>query len=178
MLTLALLGELREHRDRMRRKILRRAEQRRGGFTRALHRLMRAASPRSHRALARVAASDIVEGMDMFQRCVEDEHDAFLICPGMGPMTYITAEGRILVDDRTWDGDSLREAADDEATVALVAGAKFTQIAGLLALLPAAPPGATSCTRCEGKRWAVYFPGSSSEMVCFTCAGRGWLAGS
>src|SRR5580704_16493004 len=41
------------------------------------------------------AAKAFCEGMDRLQAEVEDKYDAFLLDPGMGPMTYITSDGRI-----------------------------------------------------------------------------------
>jgi hypothetical protein len=39
--------------------------------------------------------------MNRLQAEVEDAYDAFLLDPGMGPMTYLTSDGRILCDHRT-----------------------------------------------------------------------------
>src|SRR5215831_11848356 len=74
------------------------------------------------------AASDFVDGMDALQGEVEDQEDAFLLDPGMGPMTYLTTDGRVLKDYRSWDGDGLREATLDEAIATLVVGAMKTGI--------------------------------------------------
>jgi len=35
---------------------------------------------------------------------VEDSEDAFLLDAGMGPMTYLTSDARVLWDHRSWDG--------------------------------------------------------------------------
>ena len=66
------------------------------------------------------------------QHEVEEAEDAFLLDDDMGPLFYLTADGRVLVDGRTWDGEALREAADGEAigTLTLVgseSGRTFTQ---------------------------------------------------
>src|SRR5262245_7273659 len=52
---------------------------------------------------AQSAAKAFCEDMERLQAEVEDKYDAFLLDPGMGPMTYITSDGRILHDYRTWD---------------------------------------------------------------------------
>ncbi len=85
---------------------------------------------------------------------VEEKHDAFLLDAGMGPMTYITSNGRVLLDFRTWDGEPLREACDsDEETACIVVGAKKTGIEELLQLLPSCPADASVCPKCSGARW-------------------------
>ena len=60
------------------------------------------------------AADRFVEGMDQLQDEVENEYDAFLLDPGMGPMTYLTSDGRVLLDMRSWDGEPMHEATEDE----------------------------------------------------------------
>ncbi|MBL9106754.1 MAG: hypothetical protein JNL82_37920 [Myxococcales bacterium] len=172
-----LVEELRAHRATNRARIVARAREQRGWWARARLALMRGAlrvAPRSIPLRARVAATEIVAGMDSLQLQVEDEFDAFLLDPGMGPMTYITADGRVLIDDRTWDGDSLRVAEADEATAALVVGAAKTGVSRLLELLPARPEGAGVCTLCEGTRWWTIPLGEGFEVVCHQCKGRGW----
>jgi hypothetical protein len=107
----------------------------------------------------------------------EDELDAFLLHPGMGPLIYITTDGRILIDERAWNGDVLREAADDdEAIESLVIGASMTGIEALLDLLPPRPPAASNCPGCAGTRWTTSpFTGRPEHrFVCRTCHGRGW----
>lgn len=110
----------------------------------------------------------------------EDELGAFLLHPGMGPLIFITIDGRILIDERAWHGDVLREAADDdEAIESLVIGASMTGIAALLALVPAPPPGASTCRECAGSRWIVHRHfDREHELVCHACHGRGWSAPS
>jgi len=105
---------------------------------------------------------------------VERESDAFLLDPGLGPASYLTGDGRVLIDGRDWDGDAIREATDDEATTAIVVGAKKTGVAELLALLPPRPSGAVPCATCSGGRWAKVHPSADLTIVCPTCGGRGW----
>lgn len=116
-------------------------------------------------------ADRYVEFMDQLQDEVENEYDAFLLDPGMGPMTYLTSDGRVLKDMRTWDGEPLREATEDEAIAALVVGAAKTSIGGLLALIPARPPDALQCPICSGTQWCSVLEGN---VVCLFCRGRGW----
>lgn len=99
--------------------------------------------------------------------------DAFLLDAGLGPPGYLTADGRVLVDGREWDGSALREAREDEAHQFLVVGARKTGIEELLALLPPAPAESLKCPRCHGTRWANFGPGRG--LVCWTCHGRGWV---
>jgi hypothetical protein len=124
---------------------------------------------------ARSAAS-FVRQMNQLQREVEEEHDAFLLDPGMGPMIYLTGDGRVLVDGRTWDGTALREANDDEAIAGLVTGAEKTGVSELLELLPGRPEDGQSCPKCGGGRRAEPVPGCGFRVVCVLCRGRGWVA--
>ena len=121
------------------------------------------------------AATSFVDGMDALQREVEDAEDAFLLDPGMGPMTYLTSDGRVLDDHRSWDGEALREAMLDEASAALVVGAKKTGITDLLSLVPACPDDGSRCTRCEGERWDKPLREHGLELICGLCRGRGWM---
>jgi hypothetical protein len=113
-----------------------------------------------------------VRTLQRLQDEVESSHDAFLLDPGMGPMTYLTADGRILVDARTWEGDAITEATEDEAIGALVIGAEKTGLLALLALLPPAPVEAATCPRCKGSRRAALGP--LPNLLCLVCGGRGW----
>jgi hypothetical protein len=111
------------------------------------------------------------EDMDRLQAEVEDEYDAFLLEPGMGwPMSYITSDGRILTDSRTWDGEGIQfETSLDRVIPVLVVGARDTGIASLLDLIPPVEDGA-QCSTCQGTRW---FKLGKGEIVCPTCHGRG-----
>jgi hypothetical protein len=123
-------------------------------------------------AIDRVAA-DYVAGMDALQREVEEEMDAFLLDPGMGPMTYLTSDGRVIFDNRSWDGSELEFAETlDDAIPALVVGAKKTGIAALLGVIPPLS-GAESCPKCDGRRWAKPAAELAAEIVCPVCRGRG-----
>jgi hypothetical protein len=136
--------------------------------------LFRSARPDPQRV-----ADTYVSEMWQLQSEVEDEHDAFLLDPGMGPMLYITSDGRILTDGRSWDDEPLREATDDEAIVAILVGAKKTGISDLIGLLPPKPSGTVTCPTCAGTRFAK-IPGLKTndgrepDFVCFKCKGRGW----
>jgi hypothetical protein len=116
------------------------------------------------------AAKVFCEDMNRLQAEVEEKYDAFLLDPGMGPMTYITSDGRILSDSRTWDGEGIEFATSlVEVISALVVGAKKTGIVSLLDLIPALENG-MQCSTCHGTGW---FPFGDSEIVCPTCSGRG-----
>ena len=123
------------------------------------------------------AAAFFVEGMHAMQTEVEDDEDAFLLDPGMGPMTYLTTDGRVLEDHRSWDGSGLREATLDDAIAALVVGARKTGIAALLSLVPACPDDGSRCPRCKGERWDKPLRDHGLEIICGLCRGRGWVTG-
>jgi hypothetical protein len=126
----------------------------------------------------RRAAGVSMRGAAQLQREVEDAHDAFLLDSDIGPMFYLTADGRVLVDGRSWDGEALREAAEGEAIGALTLAARKTGIDALLELIPSAPKGASECPVCGGTRWAQPAPGFPQKMVCVLCLGRGWVTPS
>jgi hypothetical protein len=107
---------------------------------------------------------------------IERAQDAFCLYPGLGPASYLTADGRVLIDGTDWDGEPLREATDSEAFQTIVVGARKTRIERLLMLLPAKPPSAGLCQRCNGDRFAAALPGheGSPWFVCPSCNGLGW----
>jgi len=100
-----------------------------------------------------------------------------MLDPGLGPATYLTADGRILLDEREphWVGNCLREANDDEACGALVVGAKKTGINGLLDLVPPCPDSGQVCQTCNGRQWWTAPGGEVDFFVCPMCDGRGWV---
>ena len=102
---------------------------------------------------------------------MELAYDAFRIDSGMGPMTYLTGDGRVLLDMRGWFGESIQEATEDEAIAALVLGAEKTSIPGLLDLIPQPPPNGVPCPGCSGTRWCSF---KAIRIVCLLCRGRGW----
>ncbi|XXX81274.1 hypothetical protein WMF30_21170 [Sorangium sp. So ce134] len=121
------------------------------------------------------AARQYVAAMNSWQDEVEDKYDAFLLDPGMGPMAYLTSDGRVLEDLRGWDGDEVVEVGGWRAHSALVVGARNTGIVELLELIPQPPPGSSVCSKCNGKRVAEPVPGFGIEFPCNECDARGWI---
>jgi len=148
---------------------------RRGGFLSRLAAWLDAPRrPDMVRAAERFA-DQFVTGMRDLQDEVEAQYDAFLLDPGMGPMTYLTANGRVLWDMRTWDGDSVVVLDElDKAIGAIVVGVENTGIEALYELLPTAPDDAQTCPMCRGTRRSKPVPEFAREMICGLCAGRGW----
>lgn len=173
-----LIRRLRRRRDDRRVEIEDRAEYRATFSAKARNWFRRKFRNHDPKAIAQVMADDFLAGMDELQQETEAQYDAFLIDPGMGPMTYLTADGRVLLDFRSWDGDEVREATEDEAIMALVVGAKKTGVPQLLDLIPPSPNGGSECPMCHGTRWAEPVPNFGSTTVCITCSGRGWTAAS
>lgn len=93
----------------------------------------------------------------------------------MGPMTFLTSDGRVLLDHRSWDGEALRVATYEDAIAALVVGAKKTGISALLGLVPECPEDGSQCPRCAGERWDLSLRVQGMEVVCGLCRGRGWV---
>jgi hypothetical protein len=110
---------------------------------------------------------------------VIEQEDAFLLDPGLGPAQYLTADGRVLLDFREWNGSPVREATPDEAVSALVIGARKTGVVGLLALLPRCPPDARTCPFCLGTHYVPAPAGADRveqrQRMCPHCSGRGWI---
>jgi hypothetical protein len=130
------------------------------------------AALRERRDLQRRERANRKRSMDDAE--LEEKHDAFLLDAGLGPMLYITADGRVLTDGRGWSDEEPREATDAEAIAALVIGARKTGITALLDLVPPRPPGGQTCAMCSGERMAELAPGSAGKVICSRCGGRGW----
>ena len=96
---------------------------------------------------------------------IESAHDAFLLDPGLGPPTYLAADGRILWDDDSWGVEPTR----GEAYAAIVVGARKTGLRDLLRLLPPRPPGTPDCGECNGT-------GRLAAGLFSVCRGVGWRA--
>lgn len=109
---------------------------------------------------------------------VMSEHNAFVLGLGMGPACYLRLDGQVLVDERWWFGDSVRDATDDEAIAAIAWAFHKMGISELLALIPAPAPGSERCARCEGARLVTFgvkdVHGKETLFVCPDCSGRGW----
>lgn len=120
------------------------------------------------------SAQAYVNGMCSLQDEIEEEYDAFLLDPGMGPMCYLTSQGQVLIDGRSWDDTGIRFAEEDEAIAVLVVGAKKLDAPYLLTLIPEAPPHAQTCPWCDGERRAALYPGMEHKFICIICHGRGW----
>jgi hypothetical protein len=53
---------------------------------------------------------------------VLSEYNAVILTLGMGPAFYLTLDGQVLIDERWWFGDQVREATEDEAITGIVIG--------------------------------------------------------
>jgi hypothetical protein len=131
----SLLAVLREHRERQQA-----GRPRPRGSRSAPHAITSLLSSLFRGADLPSTAREYVDGMNGLQEQVERECDAFLLDPGMGSMTYLAADGRIVVDGRTWDGEGIHfESSLDKAIGALVVGAKKTGVSELLGDRSATP---------------------------------------
>lgn len=101
---------------------------------------------------------------------IEQAYDAFCLDPGLGPPTYLTADGRILWDD---DGVWGKTGTRALALASIRVGAKKTGLDALLGLMPPRPPTATSCPRCRGTGWD-HVEERQATWICPTCAAVGW----
>jgi hypothetical protein len=109
---------------------------------------------------------------------IERTHDAFLLDPGFGPPTYLSADGRILWDDDGWGV----EAELGWAYAAIVTGSRKLSLPSLLKLLPSRPAGTPDCPECEGtgeftaKGQLKDVNGKTFSIGCGACWGMGWQA--
>ncbi len=118
-------------------------------------------------------AREYVDGMNGLQEQVERDYDAYLLDPGMGPMRYLAADGRIIVDERTWDGEDITfETSLDMAIVALVVRAQNTGLSELFAITRRLEAGSI-CPMCRGSRFSSLPSGTVDDSFCFMCFGRG-----
>jgi hypothetical protein len=140
-----------------------------GNFIGSIRRLFSGAAPVDQ------VAEEYVAQMNAWQDATEDQYDAFLLDPGMGPMTYLTSDGRILEDRRGWDGDGIIEVEGIAANAALIVGARNTGVTELLGLLPQPPADSSVCAKCLGRRVVELVPGVGVELPCGECEARGWV---
>jgi hypothetical protein len=110
---------------------------------------------------------------------IEPEH-AVMISAGLGPAIYLTLDGRVIEDRRSWDDGPMAEAEPPLCYAALVVAAERFTIPELLELLPKAPSGSARCIRCDGTRWFSVGIDSRTQqpgrIVCPECSGLGWVA--
>jgi hypothetical protein len=96
----------------------------------------------------------------------------------LGPSFFLTRSGRILVTDAFEPDAPLREATTDEASAAIVLGARNLDAPQLLELLPLQPADTLPCNRCAGTRWSTLdvrdVNGIEVTIICPVCSGKGW----
>lgn len=113
------------------------------------------------------------------RRAVVDDsgqrHEVFLLDPGFGPATYLTADGRVLwEDDGLWDVKATRALAFASVRV----GLRKTGVQELAALLPERTHDAVDCDECGGSGDFQVPTAEPFSFVCMRCGGLGWRAGS
>jgi hypothetical protein len=106
------------------------------------------------------------------------EHDALWLHTDMGPVYYLTRDGRVLSEDVILE-TPIEEAPQRAALSALILGAKHLDAPELLSLLPSRPVGVPDCVGCSGSgRWKL--SGETSRpratILCPECAGLGWVS--
>jgi hypothetical protein len=127
-------------------------------------------------ALTRHRAESVLEmqrchpGHTWDEFCNDDiaaQYNAFLLDPGLGPTTYITADGRMVWDEAGFWGV---RGTLHEALGGLVAGIKKTGVVELCELLPARLESASTCLECVSGRWIR----GHLNLICPSCRGLGW----
>ena len=89
------------------------------------------------------------------------EHDALWLHTDMGPVYYLTRDGRVLNEDVILK-TPIEEAPQRAALSALILGAQHLDAPELLSLLPGRPVAVPDCVACSGSgRWKL--PGETSQ---------------
>jgi hypothetical protein len=105
-------------------------------------------------------------------------YGAYMLDPGLGPPTYLTADGRIVWDDDLWGIMGTR----GEAFSSIMAGVKKTGVQQLRELLPEREATASDCHDCSASGWfdahgeLQDLEGRPFSFVCPRCAGLGWTS--
>jgi hypothetical protein len=127
---------------------------------------------------------EIIEALESWKTArgyidsTEQEHRAYLLDPGLGPATYLTAEGRILWIDDGWGVEATRAFV----YAAVRVGAKKTKVSQLLSLLPQAPTDASPCGECDGTgQYSAHgnlksVSGDIIFLACMHCGTLGWVS--
>jgi len=108
------------------------------------------------------------------------KYDAYLLDPGLGPPTYLTADGRIVWDDDIWGVVGTRA----EALSSILAGIRKMGVLELREPLPERDPTASDCDDCSASGWFDAHgelrdvKGRPFSFVCPRCAGLGWTSPS
>ncbi len=110
---------------------------------------------------------------DSFDRLVEKERadgrldsrctelDAIWLHTDMGPVFYLTRDGRVLSEDVILE-TPIEEVPYGAASSALIMGAKHLDATELVSLLPERPADVPDCARCAGTgRWTL--PGETAK---------------
>jgi hypothetical protein len=107
-------------------------------------------------------------------------YEAYMLDPGLGPPTYLTADGRIVWDDDIWGVVGTR----GEAFASIMAGVKKSGVQQLRELLPKRDSTAFDCDDCSASGWFDAhgelrdLQGRLFSLVCPRCAGLGWTSAS
>lgn len=99
--------------------------------------------------------------------------DAVMMFAGLGDPIYLTFDGRIIILDMLDDIPPREAQTFQEATSAIVIGAKVRKYPELLQLLPSRSTGATDCEKCEKSGW--WKISENITIICDECGGLGWL---
>jgi hypothetical protein len=103
-------------------------------------------------------------------------YDAFVLDGGLGPPTYLSADGRLIWDDDIWGV----RGTFGEALAAVVAGSRKNALPTLRVLLPSRDEAAFDCAECDatgqvdahGQMRDV--EGRRLSVVCPLFGGLGW----
>jgi hypothetical protein len=99
-------------------------------------------------------------------------HHALSVLIGFSMTTYLTADGRVLMDD---DDQPLHETHDPYLLhVTLIKAAERFHLPLLRTFVPACPPEGVVCPMCQGTQRLIS-DGQPLNIFCFPCQARGWI---
>jgi hypothetical protein len=99
-------------------------------------------------------------------------HTALSVLSDFSMVTYLTADGRVLMED---DDQPLHETHDPYLLHAtLIKAAERFHLPRLRTFVPACPPKGVVCPTCQGTHRLI-IDGQPLNIFCFPCQARGWI---
>jgi hypothetical protein len=99
-------------------------------------------------------------------------YPALSVLSDFSTTTYLTADGRVLMDD---DDQPLHETHDPYLVHAtLIKAAERFHLPLLRTFVPVCPPEGVVCPTCQGTHRMI-IAGQPLNIFCFPCQARGWI---
>ena len=105
-------------------------------------------------------------------RVLPAPHPALSVVSDFSTTTYLTADGRVLMED---DDHPLHETHDPYLLHAtLIKAAERFHLPLLRTFVPACPPEGVVCPTCQGTQ-RIIIDGQPLNIFCHPCQARGWI---